>query len=241
MDIIKIYSDIYGQYIETYNDYIFNNSIKNNKLWEEYLVDNIVGYLENNTDFLDIGANIGLITLGVIKKANSMNKNINKIHCFECDFKTFNILYNNTSNIDNICYYPVALADKNMLCNMSVNTDNYGCNHIYTTNDGLTELYYNYSFIPSSNIKMKNIYCPSIPLDSILYQFKNRISVIKIDVEGFEVNVLNGAKVLINIHRPIIILEIWDNSINEIDRIMAELNYYDKKFILNENYIFFPK
>jgi FkbM family methyltransferase len=241
MDIIKIYSDIYGQYIESYNDYIFNHSIKNNKLWEEYLVNYIVEYLENNTDFLDIGANIGLITLGVIKKAISMKKNINKIHCFECDVKTFNILYNNTSNIDNICYYPFALADKNMLCNMSINKNNYGCNHIYTTNDGLREKYYNYSFIPSSNIKMNKIYCPSVPLDSILYQFNNKIGVIKIDVEGFEANILNGAKCLINIHRPIIILEIWENTQNDIDRIMNELNYYDKKFIGNENYIFFPK
>ena len=52
-------------------------------------------------------------------------------------------------------------------------------------------------------------YLLSVPLDSILYQFKKRISVIKIDIEGFELHALRGAIKLIQMHRPVILVEIW--------------------------------
>jgi hypothetical protein len=74
-------------------------------MWDEDIVNFIANNLQSGTDFLDIGANIGLITLGVIKKANLKNKQINKIHCFECDTQTFNILLKNTINFNNISYY----------------------------------------------------------------------------------------------------------------------------------------
>jgi hypothetical protein len=85
-----------------------------------------------------------------------------------------------------------------------------------------------------------------IALDTIEYQFKNKISVIKIDVEGYELNVLEGAKGLIMKHRPIIITEIYEKiNFDKVMNFFKFLNY--KRFrkinnpeYANEDYIFFP-
>ena len=48
-----------------YNNHSSIYSILQNKLWEEELVHKISNLLEDNTDVLDIGACIGLISLGI--------------------------------------------------------------------------------------------------------------------------------------------------------------------------------
>ena len=53
-----------------------------------------------------------------------------------------------------------------------------------------------------------NVYIPVVPLDSLIDNFDKRVSVMKIDVEGFEYNVLFGACKFIEKHKPIIIIEI---------------------------------
>ena len=68
---MEIHSNIYKQIIKTEIDYIFINSVLQNKLWDEILVDKISNLLEDNTDFIDVGACTGLISLGV----NLYNKN----------------------------------------------------------------------------------------------------------------------------------------------------------------------
>ena len=88
------YSDIYSQNINSYNDYIFRSSVLKNIYWEENLTNEICKYIENDSDFLDIGSNIGLISLSVKKKLkdNKSNKKIKNIHCFECNNDTFKCL-----------------------------------------------------------------------------------------------------------------------------------------------------
>ena len=49
-------------------------------------------------------------------------------------------------------------------------------------------------------------------------------SLIKIDVEGFEYEVLNGARSLLKSVRPIVMVEVQSHQI-EIFRLFSELNY----------------
>ena len=89
--------------------------------------------------------------------------------------------------------------------------------------------------------------------------FKNKISFIKIDVEGHEIEVINGAKLTIKRNKPILLVEIAeqhskkkvDESINYINKLGYKSFYYEKdslkntselkNFKLYNNYIFLPQ
>lgn len=237
----NFFSEIYGQEIVGYNDMIFNFIKEKNTLWEDKLCNLIVENMAENKEFIDIGANIGLISLGVNKIARESGKNISHIHCFECDTSTFRMLVHNTVflNGDYIKLYPFAVADKSQLCLMSENNYNRGCNFIYNTFDSVSSNNYNYPFIPSSNYYEKKCYVPALPLDSIEYQFKD-VGVIKIDVEEFEYFVLLGAENIIKKYKPIIFIEIWDVNREKIFDLMKNQYGYTLEWIEEQNYICRP-
>jgi FkbM family methyltransferase len=240
MSIVNTYSEIYKQEITGYEDYILGCVMGTNTLWEELICNIIVDNMRNDTEFVDIGANIGLITLGVNKIANEKGKLIKGFHGFECDVDTFCCLKNNIKSIDNnVKLYPFALADKNQLCLMSINQFNKGCNFIYNTQTNENIETYNYPFIPTSNYYDKKSYIPSIPLDDINYQFTD-IGVIKIDVEGFEYFVLLGAKQTILKYKPVIIIEIWDVNKDIIFELFYNVFMYKITHINEQNYICIP-
>ena len=58
MDIITTNSTVYGTEIKSFNDYIYKHSIEINKLWDEEIIDEILANISDNSDILDIGANI---------------------------------------------------------------------------------------------------------------------------------------------------------------------------------------
>ena len=239
--LTRFYSEIYNQEIVGYNDFILNFVREKNILWEEKICDLIVNNIENDKEFIDIGSNIGLISLGVNKIAREKGKNISHIHCFECDTNTFRMLVHNTILLNDsyIKLYPFAIADKTQLCLMSENNYNRGCNFIYNTFDSISSNNYNYPFIPSSNYYEKKCYVPALSLDEISYQFKN-VGVIKIDVEGFEYFVLLGARDIILKYKPIIFIEIWDVNREKIFNLMKEHYGYELEWIGEQNYICRP-
>ncbi len=246
MDIVLEHYDSYNQIVHSFPDYLYHNSLKLNKLWDKEIVDLIIKYQQPDTDIIDIGANIGLVTLGVIKIAADNNIKLGNIHCFECDTQTFNLLANNVSQHSNVKLYPFALADKYSLCETAVNTYNRGCNYIYCTRDSNESIIHNYSHTEERVFKkINNTFVMSAPLDSIQYQFKNKISVIKIDVEGFEMQVLHGAKEIIMRDRPIIIVEIFKCNFDKAIAFFEEVKYVLATKIINpeypnEDWIFFP-
>lgn len=144
--------------------------------------------------------------------------------------------------------YPFALSHSFELCNMSSCNYNQGCNFINHTISHDTEKTFNYDeFRPLYNTETKhnNVCLMSVPLDTILYQFKNPVSVIKIDVEGFELHVLKGASIFLDIHRPIVIIEIWDIHIDDVFLFMREKGYTTHQILYNteynnKDYIFYP-
>ena len=75
-------------------------------------------------------------------------------------------------------------------------------------------------------------------LDSISYIFTNNVSVIKIDVEGFEFLVLNGSKTFLEKHKPIIFIEIFEAQYNKTLELLNSLNYVLIENLGELNYIF---
>jgi FkbM family methyltransferase len=233
-DPITVYSNIYNQNITSYYDYIFKNSIYKDELWEKHLCEIIEFFMKDNTDFVDVGANIGLISLGLkqILKYNNINKKINTTHCFECNSQTFVCLEKNTGPHNDIKIYNIALSDCLELCNMSLNYYNQGANFIKKSITTENENDYNYSYILETNIEKNNVFFLSLNLDSIMYVFKNDISVIKIDVEGYEYKVLLGCKNFLEKFKPVIIVEANDVNFINVHNLLSNYNYI---FIVNEN------
>ena len=91
------------------------------------------------------------------------------------------------------------------------------------------------------------------------FKFLNKISFIKIDVEGHENEVIKGSLNLINIHKPILLVEIEEKhtkknvneTLNYINSLGYESFFYNKNELLStnslddlnkfNNYIFKPK
>ena len=90
----------------------------------------------------------------------------------------------------------------------------------------------------SGFIKKPNVFYSAISLDSICNTFTNKVSVIKIDVEGFEYLVLQGAKIFLEKHKPIILIEIFDSEYIKICNLLSEYNYALTHSLGNLNYIF---
>jgi FkbM family methyltransferase len=234
-----IHSNVYRQSIKTNIDYIFKHSILQDQLWEADICEYISNLIVDGTDFIDIGANIGLITLGVKLLLLSKNKKIRKSHCIECNDETFLSLKHNTISHEDINIYNFALSDKQQLCSMSTNEYNNGCNIIDTTYSGNDTNTYHYHHMTSSGfIKKSNVFYSAISLDSICNIFTNKVSVIKIDVEGFEYLVLQGAKMFLEKHKPIILIEIFDSEYIKICNLLTENNYTLTHSLGNLNYIF---
>ena len=222
---MNVYSDVYKQNILTNIDYIFLNSILQNKLWEENIVYKITNLLEDNTDVLDVGAFIGLISLGI----NLCNNNKNyKIHCFECNVESFIKLKYNTESHKNIDIYNFGLGNNFLLGNMTTSTYNNGISFIKNeySAEYNKEIDYDCFKITEQNNKIeKNTFFAIIRLDDIRYIFKRRVSIIKVDIEGYENKFLLGAKEFIKEHKPYIFIEIFDECKDETFKILECYNY----------------
>jgi FkbM family methyltransferase len=93
-----------------------------------------------------------------------------------------------------------------------------------------------YKSVPISKVRVK-------PLDYILEVTSSRIDLIKIDVEGYELLVLNGAEVILREHRPVLIIEIVSEEQKEIvDNKLRSFGYGDGELILDQrerrNFVF---
>jgi FkbM family methyltransferase len=226
---MEVYSNVYQQFLATHNDFIYKHSIAVDRLWEENICKLIIDHLEPGTDFIDIGANIGLVTLGVRKSVTGT------IHCFECDNQTFNFLRYNMREHNNIKLYNFGLSDKHNIGSMAVNSYNFGCNHISSTLDETFE--YDHNKTNTNLIKNDKVFFSLVPLDFLRDTFTTPISVIKIDVEGLEYHVLKGAHDILLKHRPVIIIEVFAINRTKVDKLLSSYGYRGE-YIGNEDYIY---
>lgn len=248
MNVVVSTENVYGRQLAGFNDYIFQHSVAIGRIWDEEVIDTLLEHIADDTEILDIGANIGLVTLGLLQKAQQRGVRIHAVHCFECDPFTFTLLHHNLQHDPHIKMYPFAIGDTQQICEITNNSYNAGCNYIYHTADSKGETEYDYTtFRPTGNqeVVRPSIQVLSVPLDSILYQFKKRISALKIDIEGFELQALRGAIKLLQMHRPVVLVEIWKINLEPVVTLMKDIGYsrFEKvknPHYPNEDYIFYP-
>lgn len=195
----NVYGDIY-----TFDnaDLISNNISNNNNVWEEHICQLLAKNYVKNTDVLDIGANMGLNSIRM-NQINPISPGC-KIHFFEPQHDVFSILDYNTKDIPRILYN-FALSDSNKLLNFSKKDGNIGGTEMVLTENN------------------NNIHVLATNLDSII--FERPISVVKLDAEGSEADVLNGGRLFFEKYKPTLVIEIWGKNKESIMTILSKMNY----------------
>ena len=176
--------------------------------------DGIVAKQIKNGCILDIGTNIGNHTLYFFFECG-----IKKAFCFEPIDSTFEILKKNIE-INN-------LKEKTVLNNVAVGAEG-----------GLSTIaFYDEKNIGSTQIALEeNGEIPVVSIDSM--QINEPIKLIKVDVEGFEVNVLRGCIKTIGKYRPYILIEIQAENFETIQSLLSAYGYKYEKLNL-VNYFFY--
>jgi FkbM family methyltransferase len=175
-------------YIKT--DDTIGKSLKTGNYWEEWMFKYIQQNYKENTNIIDLGGNIGTTTL-MMSEVLSDNCNIFTFEPLYSDILLKNVLDNNL--IESVIIYPYGVGnEKTTLSIKPINLSdniNFGAVSLKSIEE------------EKSRIKIK-----IVPLDH--FNFKN-ISLIKIDVEGMEIEVLEGCLNLIKQWKPTIIIETY--------------------------------
>ena len=181
-------------------DIIQKIMVKTSDYWDTYALNYIDIFIKEHATILDIGANIGSHSIYW-----AIKRNADKIYSFEPLPATFEILKKNielNKLEDKIIPYNFGLSDKKSKAMLQTYTpDNIGAASFTKNKNGLFELR---------------------TLDSL--KIKDKIDLIKIDVEGAEVEVLKGAKKTIIKNTPTIVIESFNRK-NEIDEFLNPLGY----------------
>tara|TARA_R110002049_G_scaffold3325_6_gene25641 strand:+ start:587 stop:1243 length:657 start_codon:yes stop_codon:yes gene_type:complete len=213
MDIKYFDRDIRVFYNKDNYSCAVNKSIRRGRLWETKIIDIYKKYINNQSVVLDIGANLGCHTVAL----SLLSK---RCYAFEPQKKIYHLLKNTIeyNKLDNVKLY------NNVVSNNTDEVDfkNTGCGR-----GG--ELQYRKKLYGELT-KETCITIDTLKLD--------KCDFIKIDVEGGEFKVLEGAEETINKFKPVIILETWKTKRNMIKlHQFTTKNNYSFTYISGDNYL----
>lgn len=198
---------------------------------------NIVFQNEDGNIILDIGSNLGYWALAFDKYLEREKI----IFAFEPDLENFQYLSHNASRYPNIQLFQTGLSSE--IEDLSVGMPDYvdDLSEDRKINTGYLSVLHNKTDASKIRFSSGDNFIPGLLKD------KDRILIIKIDVEGFEDQVLSGLKEIISIHKPAVILEINPRtqvlsgySLHHVFELFLDLDYEplvpqtDKEFNIDE-------
>ena len=202
------------------NDNAVTSSIINGTQYESYMFEFLNRNLINTDakDIIDIGANNGSFAIDF---AHLVGDN-GKVHSYEPQRIIYYQLCGNVfmNGLDNVYCHNLAIGD----CVDTVNIENPD--------------YFETGAVNFGNVKVgKNgDSVTQVPLDVFDYQYQD-IVFIKIDVQGYELNVIKGAEKIIAKHRPYLFVEFEEDllqeagtSEKELQEKIESLGYVVKRF-----------
>lgn len=187
------------EYIIFKNDCGVTDHVKTGTIYEAHIFKYIRDNLNVlNTTIIDIGANLGFHTLEFADMVGPKGEVVS----FEPQKLIYYQLCGNImlNGFKNVTAHNIALSDENTILKMenlqytSDDTINIGNAHL----DAWTQTGHNLVTVKK--------------LDD--YKFVEQVSIIKVDVQGYEPKVLDGAINTINTHRPIIFIEIEQDQLS---------------------------
>lgn len=152
--------------------------------------------LRDDYTVLDAGANIGYLTLHFAKTCR-------RVYSFEPDSKTFSDLARNVAEnpFTNITLFQKALGET---------AGNYTLYKLYINNPGANRIL---TTPPESLAASEKVEVTT--LDTLFEQGQfEKIDLMKVDVEGFELFLMRGATKLIKTWRPILFMELAEVNLN---------------------------
>lgn len=186
----------------------------NGGIWEKKLYDIYRKLITKDDVVIDIGAYIGTHTLPFSHFAK-------KVYAFEANDEIYKCLQSNVevNEIENITTYNTLLSDSNEQLNF------------YKRPDGTSR-------ISNRVVKGQHQFLQGDSLDNIL-DTDEKIKLIKIDVEGHEFKVLNGAKKIIAKSKPIILIEVFKHNRKQLFE-WCEKNNYDFTSLRGDDFLLTP-
>jgi FkbM family methyltransferase len=230
---LTLYKTITGNYYlptHAYED-IVANTIKGNQIFEKEVVDLALKYIKEDTAVLDIGSNFGQMSILFSEKTGDKGK----VYAFDADDFIYNILVKNIEanhkigkiiptfgaihNIDNeILYFPVQ------------DFEVYGTYGSYGIDYNVTK---------GREVK-------SVTIDSL--NISEPISFMKIDIQGGDLQAMQGAVKTIEKNKMPILFEYeyhfedkYNLNFQEYVDFVKEIGYVFKKVINGHNYLIVPK
>jgi len=173
------------------SDECIGRFLKNGHYWEEWMFHYIKHFYAPHTNIIDLGGNIGTTTLLM---SEVLSKDC-KVYTFEPIYS--DILFKNIVDnhlIDRVTVYPYGVGNKIETLQMKPVhlTDNINFGGV--------------SIIRSLDNSDTSVSVPIVPVDH--FHFEN-VSLIKIDVEHMEIQVLEGCIDLIRRCKPTILIETY--------------------------------
>ncbi|MCM2265309.1 MAG: FkbM family methyltransferase [Desulfuromonadales bacterium] len=195
-----------------YGNYIDRKIILNED-YERRQIDAFIALLNSNDVrvFLDIGANFGLYSLTVARQGVK----VDRIFAFEPDRDNYNNLCGNifiNSLSHKIRTFPLGLSNRNATVKFLKNAGkSSGTSRILETAPESTKAG-----------QYSEVEIEVAPLDSLVSGNCGESIAMKVDVEGHELMVLEGARSLLAGNRCLLQIEILENARDIIDRVCRE-------------------
>lgn len=167
------------------------------EFFEAEILDYIKEHLPTHETILDIGANIGNHTLYF---SNFLE--YDAIYAFEPVPANFDILEKNTRNYPRVHISQTAIGDHSGYVNIWPEMSNMGASRVSPEGTILTTL---------------------TTIDA-LWQYG--VTLMKIDVEGYEIPVLLGAEKTIKRDKPAILIEAWSGRTGETAELLSSWGYH---------------
>ena len=167
-------------------------------------------FLKPKTIFIDVGAHCGSMSI-----PTAINNPLSSVLSIEPQHDLLERLKQNIqiNNISNIQTYETAISKKEMEINLKV--------PIRPDGTLISELAGNLD--KKSTLKYKNQIMKTNTIDNILISENYPVSIIKIDVQGNELDVLKGSLNTIKKDKPALIIEIEDKFFSNPEKNRAEI------------------
>ena len=201
---------------------VIQRSLVTDGVWDKKVLSQLYTYLKRGSTFIDIGANIGYFSL----LASHLVADEGIVLAVEPSRRALSRLASNVqrNNLSNILIWSLAGGKDYSIRNLLQATPN---------NIGATSLI---SHVTPFAVESVSI----IPLDALFLALEIKPDVIKIDVEGFEYEILCGMKSTLGKYRPLVICEITNEwlentgcSFSIILEFMQALGY--EAFTIDDN------
>lgn len=203
-------------YLPNKNDFIQTNIIIRRMFYESWALYKLRDLVPRGLTYIDIGGNIGNHTVYFGKILGAKH-----IYTFEPQAEVIKILQKNVelNNLsDSVTVFNCGIGSQDTKAEIGFNGNsvkNIGCTTLKEVESGTIEIR---------------------KLDSIVFQRK--IDFIKIDVEGMEFEVLNGAEQIIRKDKPILWVEILDENRKCVDKLLRKYDYRFFTELSEQNYIY---